>query len=76
MVEAGLKKIEADDMTLTTGLGPASVVITDEAMLPESFWRVKREPNKVAIGEALKGGVTVPGAGRGNQAPVLKVRTS
>lgn len=40
----------------------ASVKITDDAVLPEEYWRVTREPSKSAISEAIKAGTTVPGA--------------
>lgn len=39
-----------------------SVEILDEEALPDEFFRVKREPNKTAIKEAIKGGAAVEGA--------------
>jgi hypothetical protein len=38
------------------------VVITDEAKLPRDMLRIKTEPDKTAIKEAIKGGATVEGA--------------
>jgi hypothetical protein len=39
-----------------------AVEIVDEKELPESFFVVKKEASKTAIGAALKGGEQVPGA--------------
>ena len=39
-----------------------AVEILDEKMLPSEFVRVKTEPDKTAIKEALKEGASVPGA--------------
>lgn len=40
------------------------VEITDDSMLPQEYWRIvtKAEPNKTAIGEAIKAGRAVSGA--------------
>jgi hypothetical protein len=38
------------------------VEIVDETELPESFFVVKKEASKTAIGNALKAGEEVPGA--------------
>lgn len=39
-----------------------SVSITDEAVIPAEFLRVKTEPNKTAIKEAIENGMEVDGA--------------
>ena len=39
-----------------------SVSITDESLLEADFWRIKAEPNKTAIKEALESGQEVAGA--------------
>lgn len=39
-----------------------SVSITDESLLEADFWRIKAEPNKTAIKEALESGQEVQGA--------------
>lgn len=40
----------------------SAVKITDEAVLPEEFWKTTKEPIKSAISEAIKAGTAVPGA--------------
>lgn len=63
MVAFGDKKIESDDVMLTTRQS-TSVDILDESVIPEEFIVVKteRNPNKTEIGKALKSGVEVAGA--------------
>lgn len=73
MQEAGLKKHEAADVTITVRPGVRSVVITDEAAIPESYIRVTTAPDKARIKAALSEGVAVPGATLGNAEPVLMI---
>jgi len=54
-------KWETPLMKLSTRRSQA-VEIVDEAELPESFFVVKKEASKTAIGNALKAGEEVPGA--------------
>lgn len=70
MLAFGDKKIESDDVMLTTRQS-TSVDILDESVIPEEFIVVKteRNPNKTEIGKALKSGVEVAGA-------VLKTNTN
>ena len=39
-----------------------SVSITDESLIPSEFMRIKTEPNKTAIKEAIEGGQNIEGA--------------
>lgn len=71
----GMRKMEQPDFSVGISAGTASVVITDETQLPEAFMRVEKSPNKTAIGAALKGGASVPGAELSNGLPRLNVRT-
>lgn len=71
--ELGLKKLEAPDFTASVGTARPSVVITDEAALPDECCAIKREPSKTAIREALADG-PVPGAEWSNPAPSLTIR--
>ena len=38
------------------------VVITDEALVPDHYYRIKREPDKAGIKKGLKAGEEIPGA--------------
>jgi hypothetical protein len=50
---ANLKKLERPTGTLSIANGRPKVIITDESLLPKGFMRIKKEPDKVFIGDAL-----------------------
>lgn len=53
---------------------PPKPFVIEETLVPEEFWRVKREINKTAINEAVKAGQTVPGVGMDNGGTSITVR--
>jgi len=76
MLEAmALDKWRHPEFTVSLSAGKPGVVVTDVAALPDTFVRIKREPDKVAIGCALAEGRDVPGAMRTNAQPVLRITT-
>lgn len=75
MQSAGLKKLELPQSTLSVRDGIQKVVIVDEAEIPNEFFRIKREPDKIAIKNALNDGESVPGAAMSNVEPILAIRT-
>lgn len=68
------RSIDLPAAKISLGKSPAKVIITDEAAIPEEFVRVKREPNKTAIKEALVEGKDVPGATLSNGGTSLTIR--
>lgn len=63
MQEHGVSKIKGNAYAISIRHTPR-VVIDDEASLDDLYVRIipaKREPDKRIIGEALKGGVAIPG---------------
>lgn len=70
----GEKRVELPDLTASLATSQPSVVITDEAALPDEYWRVTRSPDKRAIGEDLKQGVVIDGATLGNPKSSLRIR--
>lgn len=72
---ANISSFVLPEATLTVQAGQRSVVITDEAKLPDKFIRTKREPDKTALKEALKSGETIDGAELSNATPYLTIRT-
>lgn len=58
----GIQRVKAATFTITLSDGQDSVVIEDEAAIPDTYMRVKREPNKAAILDAyVQTGECVPG---------------
>lgn len=75
IMEAGdIRKLELPEATLSIRVVPPSLVITDEASLPDWAWRVKREPDKAAIKDRMKAGDFVPGVEMSNGGTTLSVR--
>lgn len=51
--------------------GGARVDIIDEAALPDTFWRVKREPDKALVKALMAKGQDIPGAALVQSPPTL-----
>ncbi len=64
MEQRGLQRLEGETCTLSLRKAPDSVRIVDESVIPAEFVTVKTvtQPDKRAIGKAIKGGREVPGA--------------
>jgi hypothetical protein len=76
MAQAELKRLEMPDFTLSLRVGSASVVVTDEGAIPETFWKPQSPKlDRQGLSQALKAGETIPGAVLGNPQPCLSVRT-
>jgi len=76
MSEAGLRKIEQPDFTASARVGPLSLVLVAEDLVPESYW-VPQPPklDRQALVGDLKQGDEIPGVQLSNPKPVLSVRT-
>lgn len=70
----GIAKLQRPGYSATIQAGSPGVVITDETALPDALVRIRREPNKTAIGDVLKSGGTVTGAELRNAAVHLRLR--
>jgi hypothetical protein len=76
MLQTDIKKITAPDLTVSLRPGTPSLVVTDDAAIPDAFWepqppRLKRQELVIK----LKQGNTVPGAELSNPEPVLSMRS-
>lgn len=59
---AGIDKLMLPEATVSVTRGRESVVITDPDAVPSQLCKTIRQPDKDAIGKALKAGETIPGA--------------
>ena len=75
LVEAQLRKLDAEDFTVFVRNGAKAVRVSDPALLPDPLVRITREPNVAAIGSALRAGEAVPGATLSNGSPTIAVIT-
>jgi hypothetical protein len=73
MDAAGLKKVERPTATVSIAAGRPKVVIIDESILAEDYLRIKQEPNKELIADALKAGRIVKGATLSNSEPTIRI---
>jgi hypothetical protein len=76
MIEAGLTKLEQPDFTASTRAGLPSLIVTNERLVPHSYW-LPQPPklDRQLLAADIKRGAEVPGAELSNAAPVLAVRT-
>jgi chromosome segregation ATPase len=77
MEQAGVRKLELPEATLSIGRTPQGVVIFEEAAIPDEYW-IEQKPklNKAAIKSDLKAGKNVVGATLDNGASRLTIRRS
>lgn len=77
MMAGKIKTLTLPEATLTLKAVPPSVQVTDESAIPAQYWQAG-EPrlSKRMLGEALKGGQTVPGACMSNGGVTLQIRRS
>lgn len=54
MLDHNVTKLRAGTFSISVSEGPEQVVVEDEALLPETYVRVKREPNKAAVLDAYR----------------------
>ncbi len=76
MDRAGIKKITQADFTLTLRPTNPPLEITNEALIPEEFWKhPSPRLDRAGLISALKDGNSVPGAVLGNGGLTISVRS-
>ena len=74
--ESGLKSVKLPEATLSLRQTPPKVQVLDETLIPDYYWRVKREVNKILIRSHLQSGDEIPGATLGNPSIVLAIKVT
>lgn len=75
MQMADRKKVELPDATVSVRAVPATVIITDEALIPPAYFEPQAPRlSKAAIKTALNAGTDVPGAVLSNGGATLSIR--
>lgn len=69
-----LKKLEMPEATVSVRAGVPKVLVTDEAALPDEYCRIKREPDRAKIKQALSEFKPVPGATLSNAEDTFAIR--
>jgi hypothetical protein len=73
MESANLRKVDLVSATVTIAKTGRSVQILDASLIPDELCRIKKEPDKIAIKDALFAGETVPGAMLNNGGEALRI---
>lgn len=71
----GLSRLELPDMTASIARGVPRPIVTNEEDIPDKYWRTTRSIDRVAVNDAIKQGVVIPGVEVTNVLPRLQVRT-
>jgi hypothetical protein len=76
MAQAGMKKITAEDVTLSLKPTPAKLIVTDEAQIPEDYLIWTSRFDKALMKTQLAAGAEIPGAtlGNGNQTVSMRFK--
>jgi hypothetical protein len=77
METAGVKTLRCPLATVGLRATPPSVFTTNEALIPDEFWK-PRDPvlDRKALAAALKSGVRIPGAELSNGGVTISIRTT
>jgi hypothetical protein len=73
MDAAQVRKVQLVEATLSVRPSPQGVRIIMDDLIPEEFWRVKREIDLTKIKSAIKAGENVPGAALSNAHDTLAI---
>ena len=75
MNTAGETKYQGAAATVSIRAVSPKPIISDESLIPEDYWRVKKEINKTSINEAVKSGATIPGVTLDNGGVTISIRS-
>jgi Siphovirus Gp157 len=76
MERANIKKLAEPDFTASLRAVPPSVVVIDEAQIPQGYWKPQLPRlDRQGISIALKGGSVIPGVALSNPEMTISVRT-
>ena len=76
MERAGIKKVSEADFTVSLRSVSPSLVVADEAVVPEEYWKPQSPKlDRQGLMGAIKAGAVVPGTLLGNGGYTISVRT-
>lgn len=74
MTDAGVKKIDVTEASISIKSTPDKVIIIEEHTIPDEYLKIKKEPDKTAIKKALDEGAIIPGATLSNGGTTISIR--
>ena len=75
MAASGEKSYRGTDATVSVKDVAPKPIVTDESMVPDSFWKEIRTIDKTAINEAFKSGDAIPGVSLDNGGTAISIRS-
>lgn len=75
MDSANQAAITLPEATISVSPGKESVDVTDIDIIPQGYYRVKKEADKTAIAKSFKKGEPVPGAAMKMGEPTIRINT-
>lgn len=76
MEKADIRKLEQPDFTASLRAVPPGLVVGDESLVPQDYWKPQAPKlDRRGLLAALGGGASVPGVSLGNGGTTLSVRT-
>lgn len=76
MERAGMPRLTLPDLTVSIRKSPLPLEVIDEVAIPATFWRLQPPTlDRVALGNALRGGTFVAGARLGAAKSSITIRT-
>lgn len=74
MTDAGVKKIDVTEASISLRESPDKIIITDESLIPDEFMKIKKDPDKAALKKAFDEGKSVIGAVLSNGGTTIQIR--
>lgn len=75
MDEYGVVSSESGSFLISKKRVKPSIVIKDNAQIPDRFCRIKKEPDKLALANALKSGQELEGVQFNNGSETIQIRS-
>ncbi len=76
MARAEIPRLILPDLTVSTRKSPQPLEVTDEALIPATYWRAQPPTlDRTTLNNALKAGTFVPGARLGKHGSSITIRT-
>ena len=74
MEAAKVDKLPLPEATLSVRRVPPKPIVTDEAAVPDEYWKITRRPDLTAIKAGVESGAVIPGVSRDNGGTSLTIR--
>lgn len=71
----GEKSYRGPEATVSVRASSPKLIVTDENLIPDEYWKLKKEVSKTALNEASEKGIEIPGTAISNGGQTLTIRS-